>query len=370
MDGPQGTALALTFGLLADPCAKTAHGLMRGSERFELLGIVDPQYAGVNTGTALGPSVGDHPIFASVDEALGSVQRRPDFAIVGVAFPGGRLPEPCIQDLAQLLRNGVSIVAGLHQKLGEHPELVAAAAASGASVHDIRSGRSWNELRFWTGEIYDVEAPIVAVLGTDCALGKRTTARYLVRALSARGLRAEMIYTGQTGWMQGVAHGFIFDATLNDFVSGELEGAIVACDRERRPDVIILEGQSALRNPTGPCGAEFLLSANARAVVLQAAPGRVHYKGTEGRKCAIPAISDDVALIERYNAQVIAIALNGEALTGEQLEQQRDSIGAELEVPVGLPLVSIDPIADAVEAYITANRGRTQIGERGVAAGA
>ena len=35
-----------------------------------------------------------------------------------------------------------------------------------------------------------------------------------------------MIYTGQTGWLQGGEYGFIFDSTLNDFVSGELENAI------------------------------------------------------------------------------------------------------------------------------------------------
>ena len=59
--------------------------------------------------------------------------------------------------------------------------------------------------------------PRVAVLGTDCALGKRTTSQLLVDACRERGLRAEMIYTGQTGWMQGTRHGFVLDATPNDW---------------------------------------------------------------------------------------------------------------------------------------------------------
>ena len=58
-----------------------------------------------------------------------------------------------------------------------------------------------------------------------------------------------MIYTGQTGWLQGGKYGFIFDSTLNDFVSGELEHAILTCYEETNPDVILIEGQSALRNP-------------------------------------------------------------------------------------------------------------------------
>ena len=37
----------------------------------------------------------------------------------------------------------------------------------------------------------------------------RTTARVLTQGLRARGLSAEMIYTGQTGWLQGGRYGFI-----------------------------------------------------------------------------------------------------------------------------------------------------------------
>jgi hypothetical protein len=44
-----------------------------------------------------------------------------------------------------------------------------------------------------------------------------------------------MIYTGQTGWMQGSKYGFIFDTTLNDFISGEIEHAIVSCWKDTYP---------------------------------------------------------------------------------------------------------------------------------------
>src|SRR5204862_259012 len=82
--------------------------------------------------------------------------------------------------------------------------------------------------------------------------GKRTTARMLTEGCRAAGMNADMIYTGQTGWLQGGRFGFILDATPNDFVSGELEHAIVTCAAETFPDVIFLEGQSSLRNPSGP----------------------------------------------------------------------------------------------------------------------
>ena len=97
-----------------------------------------------------------------------------------------------------------------------------------------------------------------------------------------------MIYTGQTGWIQGARYGIVLDAIVNDFVPGELEHAIVRCDREVEPDLIVIEGQSCLRNPSGPCGAEMLLSAAARGVVLQHAPGRDYLEGQRRTGSADP----------------------------------------------------------------------------------
>lgn len=349
LEGPTGTALALTFGLFADPCAKTAHGLIRGGDRFQIVGLVDS----ASDTPSLAGRYGDGltRVFRSVDDALQQLEGRPQYAVIGVAFPGGRLPEHCRAPIVTLLRAGVSLVSGLHELLGEDQEFVAAAAASGASIHDVRRPKRWDELRFWSGDIYSVRAPVVAVLGTDCALGKRTTALLAQQHCQARGLNAQMIYTGQTGWMQGIRHGFIFDSTLNDFVSGELEGAIVRCARETDPDLILLEGQSALRNPTGPCGAEFLLSGNARAVILQAAPARSFFKGTEQIGCALPDVEDEIDLIGRYGSKVLAVTLNGEGTDDTSLRRCRDELEKRLALPVVLPLQSIDPLVDVLEAY-------------------
>ena len=199
------------------------------------------------------------------------------------------------------------------------------------------------ELRFWTGAIARVRAPRLALLGTDCAVGKRTTARLLVEACRSVGLRAEMIYTGQTGGMQGSRYGFVLDATPNDFVAGELEGAIVACDEEARPDLIIIEGQSSLRNPSGPCGAELLVSAGARAAILQHAPGRPDFKGHAG--CGR-------SFLDRRARAHPPLRRAG---AGDQLERRsprrggaaggkRRLLGAQLGLPVVAPLADEDGV--------------------------
>ncbi|TAE43871.1 MAG: DUF1611 domain-containing protein, partial [Bacteroidetes bacterium] len=249
------TALVLTNGLLRSSDAKTAHGLIRGTERFDILGVIDPPAAGEDAGVVLDGKHRGIPVFESLADALNHLQQV-DYLIIGVATVGGVLPPDMIDIIKEAITKGLSIVNGLHEYLQEKPDIAALAATQGVQLIDVRKPKNRKDLHFWTGEIYQVTAPKIAVLGMDCAMGKRTTARLLRQACEAAGIRAEMIYTGQTGWLQGGKYGFIFDSTLNDFVAGEVEHAIVSCWKEAQPDLILIEGQSSLRNPSGPCGLE------------------------------------------------------------------------------------------------------------------
>jgi len=253
----------------------------------------------------------------------------------------------------------MSVVNGLHEFLSDDPELSAAALRRGVSIRDVRKTRPRTELHFWSGEILSVGAPRIAVLGTDCALGKRTTARFLLEACRAVGLATELIFTGQTGWMQGAPFGFILDSIPNDFVSGELEHAVVSCAHERRPDVIFIEGQSALRNPSGPCGAELILSAGSHGVILQHAPHRRDFESVEEFRYPIPPVADEIALIAKYGARTLGVALNGEGMDAAALAAERDKLERELSVPVALPLEEgVDRIIPAVRAYVAAEAVR------------
>ena len=147
-----------------------------------------------------------------------------------------------------------------------------------------------------------------------------------------------MVYTGQTGWLQGIPFGFILDATPNDFVCGELEGAILACEKATEPDVIVIEGQSSLRNPSGPCGSEFILAGGAKGVILQHAPARHHFDDLEELDCRIPPIEEEIALIRLLGADVLAVTLNEEGMTPEEAGSSRSSLAEALGIPVVLPL--------------------------------
>ncbi len=345
-------AIVLTDGLLMTSDAKTAHGLIRGTERFNIVGVVDSEAtAGKDAGALLDGKHRGIPVFASMEAALEKIQAV-DTLIIGVATVGGVLPAKMLSLVYDAVKKGISVVNGLHEYLNDKADLVSLAASTGAQLIDVRKPKSRADLHFWDGAIYNVTAPIVAVIGMDCAMGKRTTARMLKQACIAECMKAEMIYTGQTGWLQGGQYGFIFDATLNDFVSGELEHAIVSCWKETKPDILFLEGQSSLRNPSGPCGLEMLISGNAKQVVLIFAPKRKYFDN-EKHWGEIPSVASEIELIEKLGSKVIAVAVNTENCTTEEAFAYQKEYAASLGLPVLLPIQEgVAPIVPVLKALM------------------
>jgi len=330
-------AIVLTDGLLMTSDAKTAHGLIRGSERFNIIGLVDGEAnAGKDAGVLLDGKHRGIPVFGTTEAAIKALEKV-DYLIIGVATVGGILPKNMLSLIYDAVKKGISVVNGLHEYLNDKADLVAIAASTGAQLIDVRKPKSRADLHFWDGAIFNVTVPIVAVIGMDCAMGKRTTARMLKQACISEGMKAEMIYTGQTGWLQGGLYGFIFDSTLNDFVSGELEHAIVSCWKEAQPDILFLEGQSALRNPSGPCGVELLISGNAKHVVLIFAPKRKYFDN-EAHWGEIPSVASEIELIQKLGSKVIAVAVNTEHCTDEEAYAYQKEYTASLGLPVLLPI--------------------------------
>lgn len=330
------TAIILTNGLLSTSDAKTAHGLIRGTERFRILGVIDLPCAGQDAGEVLDGKNRQIPVFETLEIALKNFEAV-DCLIIGVATVGGILPPDMFEIIKQAICSGLSIVNGLHDYLNDSPELVALATAHRVSLTDVRKPKNRKDLHFWTGAIYKVKAPIVAVMGMDCAMGKRTTARMIAQACHKANMPTEMIYTGQTGWLQGGKYGFIFDSTLNDFVSGELEHAIVSCWEETKPEVILLEGQSSLRNPSGPCGLELLISGNAKHVVLVHDPKRQYFDG-DPKWGEIPPVDTEIEIIQKFGSQVIALALNTQHCSEAEAYTYQEFYQRTLGIPVLLPL--------------------------------
>lgn len=339
-------AIIITAGHLDSSNGKTAHGLIRGTERFNIVGVIDDKQAGKDAGEVLDGKKRNIPIYATIDDFAKNSKEKAVYGIVGVATKGGVIPDSLRLILKDALVHGYSLVNGLHEYISDITELADFAKARGLEIIDVRKPKKFKDLHFWSGKIKSVHCPKIAVLGTDCALGKRTTARFLVEAMREAGYRAEMIYTGQTGWMQGAKYGFVFDSTLNDFISGEMEHAIVQCWEEAKPDIIFIEGQSSLRNPSGPAGAEWIVSADATATVLQHNPARKKYKGLEDYPANIADVKDEIELIRIYGSPTVAVTINTHKMT----EADARSYAAQKEKELGIPVIL--PLEDSVSRLV------------------
>ena len=191
---------------------KTANGLVRHSERYEILSIIDSQKAGLDAGVVLGEEPKSIPIVRDLSEALTHAGDVPDYFILGMAPASGMLSTYERGLVLEAMSFGMNIVNGLHEFLNDDPAFAAASAAMDVTILDVRRPRAKKDLRTFSDRIREVTCPRIAVLGTDCAIGKRTTATILTRALNDIGVKTVLVGTGQTGLMQGARYGVALDA--------------------------------------------------------------------------------------------------------------------------------------------------------------
>jgi len=318
---PKTNAIVYCEGAFNTPNGKTAHGLVRFTRRYSVLAVVDSRYQGKDAGEVLDGAPAGIPVAGSVEEAVRLSREKgqaPTHFVVGLAPDGGRLGPAARRDVRTAISLGLNVDCGLHDFLSEDPELRALADSLGVAIRDVRKPPPPSELHFFTGAIDRVRALKVAVLGTDSAVGKRTTAWKIVDGFSERGYRSEMIGTGQTAWLQGAKYGILLDALVNDFLTGEIEHAVVTAWDEERPDVIVIEGQGGLLNPAYPGGYEIIAAARPDVIVLQHAPARKAYDGFP--QYPIQPLAKQIEALEVISGKpVAAIAVNHEDIPREQI---------------------------------------------------
>ena len=345
---PEGNAIVYCEGAFNTPNGKTAHGLVRFTNRYRVLSVVDSRYADQDAGAVLDGKANRIPIFGSLEKAVKEADSQTHPAthfVVGLAPDGGRLNSKARQDAKNAVSFGLNVDCGLHDYLSEDSEMKKLAAQYDVKIRDIRKPPRIQKLHFFSGKIEEVKALKIAVLGTDSAIGKRTTAWLIVNGFKDLGLRAEMIGTGQTAWMQGVKYGLIMDSLVNDFVAGEIEHAVWSAWRDEKPDIIVIEGQGSLMNPAYPGGFEILAAGRPDIIILQHAPARLEYDGFPGYP--IQPLTQQIQVIEMLSGKpVVAVTINHEGLSFDQIPSVCDAIQKE----VGLP--AFDVLRDGAGAFV------------------
>ncbi len=325
---------------------KTAHGLVRFSNRFDIVCVVDSTLPVGDAAEFLDGKKKGIPLLNNLDEAL--TMTRPDTFIIGAVSEGGVLPDGYDKAVDWALSNNLNVVSGLHQFLSDDPRLIKRAAEHHCTITDVRKIFR-DHKRFYTGEITKVPSIRIALIGTDSAIGKRTLAVLLVNELRKRGRTADMIFTGQTGWLQGWPHGIVLDAMINDFVSGGIEGAILESWNDLHPEFMIIEGQGSLVHPFFPGGFEILAAGQIQGFVLVDAPKRPHLDGFP--EYPMPDPKRVVRIAEMLTEKkLIGIGINHERMTPSDIKQAINHYQKMFKVPVTEPLSEgVSNLVDALE---------------------
>lgn len=330
---PPPSAIVYCEGNFAKIDGKTANGLVRRSEKYRILSVIDSTHTGQDSGVVLDDAVNLIPIYGHLAAAVVNEIEIPDTLIYGMAPSTGRLSSSDRGVVLEAIGLGMNIVSGLHEYLSDDSEIANAASERNVTIRDIRKPKLSKDMRLFDGSVGGVDALRIAILGTDCAIGKRTTATVLARALNAKGIKTVLVGTGQTSLMQGAKYGVAMDAVPPQFVCGELEGVIVAASKAEQPEVILIEGQGALSHPAFCTSAFILRGSQPDAVILQHAPKRTHR--CDFPKMPMPKPEHEIALIEAFaDTKVIGVTLNHERMTEMEITDAIEAQSHKLGLPV------------------------------------
>ena len=341
----------LADGMLNPHNAKTAFGVLRYSPD-QTVAVIDRDHAGADCGAVVGVGQGV-PIVASVEEALGY---QPDTLLIGIAPRGGRLPDEWHAWLLTALRAGLNLESGLHTFLSDDAVLSETAGRHGVVIRDVR--RAPREDHVALDQPHRPGSRTILTVGSDCAVGKMSTALEIERLARAGGIRAAFVATGQTGimiWGDGAP----VDALVGDFMAGVVERLTVAACADH--DLTLVEGQGSLLHP-GYSGVTLALLHGARAdgLVLCHIAGLTHI---DEYSVPIPPLREVAAIYEAaaswprggQRVPVVGISLATFRLPEHEARQAIATLSEETGLPVADPVrFGASPLLEAVLSAPTA----------------
>jgi len=312
---------------------KVANGLVRHSERYEIVGIIDSTKAGLDAGECLDGIKNGIPIYRSIDDALEKLNYVPKYFIYGIAPLSPFLDKEQRQIILIAMEKGMNIINGLPEFFTDDKEFMQKASECKVKIFDFRKPPKRKHLHLFSGQIFENKTPVIVVTGTDCAVGKMTTARILVETLKKENINAVFIATGQAGLLQGAKYGRALDVLTSGFTTGEVEKAIVDAVNTEHPDIIIVEGQGGLSHPAFNSSAAIIKGSNADAIIIQHPPKRKYR--CDFPTIPMPTLESEIQLNEVFSkSKVIAITINDEDMTDAELKKTIAEYEDKYKIPV------------------------------------
>lgn len=318
-------------GRFGPTSSKVATSYLRYCHK-DCVAVIDSRLAGGEVGALLGYGAGI-PIVAALESAL---HLRPEVFLIGVGLFSNALPNAWRAQIAQALKLGMDVVSGLHFRIAKDPEFSQLAAQSGSLIWDTKEPPE--DLATSANKVAELDNFVVHTVGSDCRVGKKTTAIEIMLDANKKGYNAGFAATGQSGiYISG--SGVAVDAVPADFIAGVSEALVL--ENAPHHDWIIVEGQGSISHPAySGVTLGLLHGAMPQALVLCHEAELLHHK--DWPKIALRPLNELVAAYELLAAymrvaKVVGISLNCAHLNKEQAA----AYIAKTEEETGLPATDV-----------------------------
>ncbi|MCY7294563.1 DUF1611 domain-containing protein [Alteromonas sp. a30] len=335
--------------------AKVAASFLRYHAE-KCIAVIDSTQEGKKCQEILGYA-GDIPVVKSLSDVIDS---KPDIFLIGNGLFHNELPAAYREQIKMALESGMDVVSGIHFRLADDPEFAELAQKTGAVIWDTKEPPK--DLTTSQNLIKDIEQFVVHTVGSDCRVGKKTTALEICNELSNQGIENVFAATGQSGiYISG--KGIAIDAVPGDFIAGATEKLILDSVKGTQAEVVLLEGQGSITHPAYSSVTLGLLhGAMPQALILCHEAGLKAHKDWE--QIPLLPLNELIKIYETLGSfmrpcKIVGISVNCAGLT----EDEAEKVVAQIESETGLP--SADVIKQSASKLVKAinNYRRTYVGE-------
>jgi len=335
---PKHRFLIVADGQFGPLTSKTANSCIRYFPE-RIVAVLDRVEAGKTVQDVLGFG-GNIPVVAAFEQGV-TQGGGATAVLIGIAPPGGRLPDDWRGWLRSAIDRRLEIWSGLHTFIGDDAEFGPLAKSKGVRILDARKPPP--NLPIADGRAAEVDAFVILAVGSDCNVGKMTAQLQLRDELVKRGHKTSFVATGQTGiFIEG--WGTAVDAVVADFIAGAAEELVL--EGAKGNDIVLVEGQGSLIHP-GYSGVTLglLHGSCPDALILCHQATRDYIGDYHGRDpwVKIPSYTEMIDIYERaarpvHPTKVIGICLN----TYDMDEKAARAAVAKAQQETGLP--ATDPV--------------------------
>lgn len=313
-------------GRFGPTSSKVATSYLRYCHK-DCIAVIDSRLKGGDVGALLGYGAGI-PIVESLESAL---HLEPNVLLIGVGLFSNELPDEWRGQIVLALKKGLDIVSGLHFRIANDPEFRALALESGSRIWDTKEPP--DSLATSAAKVGDLANFVIHTVGSDCRVGKKTTAIEVVQESSRRNISAGFAATGQSGiYISG--SGVAVDAVPADFIAGVSEALVLA---NTEHDWIVVEGQGSISHPAySGVTLGLLHGAMPQALILCHEANLKHHK--DWPTVPVRSLKELVALYEQLAAhmrpaKVVGISVNCAQLSKEEAAKYVQKIEEEIGLP-------------------------------------